>query len=80
MSFLPFQRAFAEYRSSSYVLANQERLMEALGDLHGVPDYVMGVNAHVLIWAFVTAALTAVLLFVLVNGILRPRPAASKPA
>lgn len=80
MSFLPFQRAFAEYRSSSYVLANQERLMEALGDLHGVPDYVMGVNAHVLIWAFVTAALTAVLLFVLVNGILRPRHAASKPA
>ncbi len=80
MSFLPFQYAFAEYRSSSYVSANQERLMEALGDLHGIPDYVMGVNAHVLIWTFVTIALTALLLFVLVNGIFRARHAASKPA
>jgi len=68
MSFLPFQHAFAEYRSSSYVLANQERLMEALVDLHGIPDYVMGVNAHVLIWAFVTIALTALLLYVLVRA------------
>jgi hypothetical protein len=80
MSFLPFQHALAEYRSSSYVLANQERLMEALSDLHGIPDYVMGVNTHVLIWAFVTIALTTLLLFVLVRGILRARHAPSKPA
>jgi len=77
MSFLPFQRAFAEYRSSSYVLANHERFMEALGDLNGIPDYVMGVNARVLIWAFVTIALTALFLFVLVTGIFRARRAAS---
>jgi hypothetical protein len=80
MSFLPFQHAFAEYRSSSYVLANHERLMEALGDLNGIPDYVMGVNARVLIWAFVTIALTALFLFVLVRGIFRARRAASNPA
>ena len=80
MSFLPFQHAFAEYRSSSYVLANHERLVEALGDLNGIPDYVMGVNARVLIWAFVTIALTALLLFVLAKGIFRARHAASKPA
>jgi tetratricopeptide (TPR) repeat protein len=80
MSFLPFQRAFAEYRSSSYVLANHEHLMEALGDLNGIPDYLMGVNARVLIWAFVSIALTALLLFVLVKEILRARHAASKPA
>src|SRR5580704_17026878 len=71
MSFLPFQHAFAEYRSSSYVLANHEHLMEALGYLNGIPDYVMGVNARVLIWAFLTIALTALLLFVLVKEIFR---------
>jgi tetratricopeptide (TPR) repeat protein len=80
MSFLPFQHAFAEYRSSSYVLANHERLVEALGDLNGIPDYVMGVNARVLIWAFVTIALTALLLLVLVRGNFRARRAASNPA
>ena len=80
MSFLPFQRAFAEYRSSSYVLANHEHLMEALGDLNGIPDYVMGVNARVLIWAFVSIALAALLLFVLVKEIFRAMHAASKPA
>ncbi len=79
MGFLPFQQ-FAEYRSSSYMLANHEHLMEALGDLNGIPDYVMGVNARVLIWAFVTIALTALLLFVLVKRIFLARHAASKPA
>jgi len=80
MSFLPFQQAFMEYRSSSYVLANHEHLMKALGDLNGIPDYLMGVNARVLIWAFVSIALTALLLLVLVKGIFRARHAASKPA
>jgi tetratricopeptide (TPR) repeat protein len=80
MSFLPFQHAFAAYRSSSYVLANQERLIEALSDLNGVPDYVLGVNARVSIWAFVTIGLTALLLFILVRGIYRTRRATSNPA
>jgi|HubBroStandDraft_3_1064219.scaffolds.fasta_scaffold292605_1 hypothetical protein len=65
---------------SSYVLANHEHLMTALGDLNGIPDYVMGVNARVLIWTFVSIALTALLLLVLVRGIFRARHAASKPA
>jgi hypothetical protein len=80
MSFLPFRHALVEYRSLSYVLANHEHLMEALGDLDGIPDYVMGVNARVLIWAFVTVALTALLLFVVVRGLFRARRAASNPA
>jgi len=54
--------------------------MTALGDLNGIPDYVMGVNARVLIWTFVSIALTALLLLVLVRGIFRARYAASKPA
>jgi hypothetical protein len=80
MSFLPFRHALVEYRSFGYVLANHEHLMEALGDLDGIPDYVMGVNARVLIWAFVTVALTALLLFVVVRGLFRARRAASNPA
>jgi len=70
MSFLPFQHAFAEYRASSY----------AMWGLMEIPEYVMGVHARVLIWAFVTIALTALLLFVLVKGIFRARHAVSKPA
>ncbi len=80
MSFLPFQHAFAEYRASNYVLLNDERLMGLMWGLLEIPEYVMGVNARVLIWAFVTIALTALLLFVLVKGIFRATHAASKPA
>jgi hypothetical protein len=80
MSFLPFHHAFSEYRVSSYGLASHERLMEALGDLNRIPDYVMGVNARVLMWTFVTVALAALFLFVLARGIFRPRHGASKPA
>ena len=80
MSFLPFQHAFAEYRASSYMLLNDERLMGAMWSLMEIPEYVMGVNARVSIWAFVTIALVALLVFVLVRGIYRPRRAASNPA
>ena len=80
MSFLPFQHAFAEYRASSYMLLNDERLMGAMWGLMEIPEYVMGVNARVSIWAFVTIALAALLVFVLVRGIYRTRRAASNPA
>ena len=80
MSFLPFQHAFAEYRASSYMLLNDERLMGAMWGLMEIPEYVMGVNARVSIWAFVTIALAALLVFVLVRGIYRTRRAAPNPA
>jgi hypothetical protein len=80
MSFLPFQHAFAEYRASSYMLLNDERLIDAMWGLLEIPEYVRGVNARVSIWAFVTIALAALLVFVLVRGIYRPRRAASNPA
>jgi hypothetical protein len=80
MSFLPFQRAFAEYRSSNYALADHERLAEALWGLFEIPRYVMGVDARVSIWVFVTFGLTALLLFVVVRGIYRMRGAASNHA
>jgi len=80
MSFLPFQHAFAEYRASSYMLLNDERLMGAMWGLMEIPEYVMGVHARVSIWAFATIALAALLVFVLVRSIYRTRRAASKPA
>ncbi len=80
MSFLPFQHTFAEYRASSYMLLNDQRLMGAMWGLMEIPEYVMGVNARVWIWAFVTIALAALLVFVLVRGIYRTRRAASNTA
>ncbi len=70
LSFLPFQRAFAEYRGSNDVLAGHERLMEALSALGQIPDYMLGVYGHVTIWSVVTIALTA-LLIVVARGIYR---------
>jgi hypothetical protein len=80
ISFLPFQHAFAEYRASNYVVPNVERLMDAIWGLLEIPEYVTGVNAAVWIWTFVTAALTALLLFVLVRGFYGRRRAAANPA
>ena len=81
MSFLPFQRVLADYRSSNYLLGDQRRLVEdALWSLIEIPDYVMGVNARVSIWAFVTIVLTSLLLFVVARSIYRTRRAASNPA
>jgi len=54
--------------------------MGAMWGLMEIPEYVMGVSARVSIWAFVTIALAAFLLFVLVRGIYRTRRAASNPA
>jgi hypothetical protein len=50
------------------VIPNEERLMDALWGLSEIPEYVTGVNATVSIWTFVTVALTALVLFVLVRG------------
>ena len=42
LSFLPFQRAFAEYRASNDVLTRHQRLTEALLGLEQIPDYMLG--------------------------------------
>jgi hypothetical protein len=49
--------------------------MDALWGLLEIPEYVTGVYAAVSIWTFVTVALTALLLFVLVRGFYRTRRA-----
>ena len=77
MCFLPFQRAFSDYRSSDYLVSDQRGLADALWALIEIPGYVLGVNARVLIWAFVSVALTALLLWVVVRGNARTRRAAS---
>jgi hypothetical protein len=78
VSFLPFQRVIAEYRASNYVLPNEERLTDAMWGLFEIPQYVAG--ASVSTWTFVTVALSALLLFVLVRGFYRARRTVVKPA
>ena len=79
VSFLPFQRAIAEYRASNYVLPNEERLMDAMLGLFDIPQYVSGVNFAVSTWTFVTVALSALLLSVLARGFYRMRSTVAKP-
>jgi hypothetical protein len=71
VSFLPFQRAFAEYRAANDVLSGHERFIEALSGLGQIPYYMLGAYGHVTIWSFATIALTALLLFVVARGIYR---------
>ena len=80
MSFLPFQRAFEEYRASNYSLLNEEGLMEPIWGLMEIPRYLTGVNFAVSVWTIVTIALSTLLLFVLVRGLYRMRRTVSKAA
>ena len=54
--------------------------MDAMWGLFEIPQFVTGVNAAVSTWTFVTAALSALLLFVLVRGFYRMRRNVAKPA
>jgi hypothetical protein len=80
VSFLPYQRALAEYRASNYTVVDQQRLMDALWSLISFPEYALGVDASVAFWATVTIALSALLLFVLVRAFYRTKRAAANPA
>lgn len=80
LSYLPYQRALAEYRASNYQVIDQERLMDALWSLISFPEDVLGVDAAVAFWGSVTIALSALLLIVLVHGFYRARRAAQIPA
>jgi hypothetical protein len=81
VSFLPFQRAFAEYRASNYVPLDGESLMDAMLGLIEIPDYVVrNADTPVTFWTCVTVALVALLLFVLARGFYRMRRAAQIPA
>jgi hypothetical protein len=80
LSYLPYQRALAEYRASNYQVIDQERLMDALWSLISFPEDVLGVDAAVAFWGSLTIALSALLLIVLVHGFYRARRAAQIPA
>jgi hypothetical protein len=80
LSFLPYQRAIAEYRSSNYNVIDKDRLMDALWSLISFPEALLGVDAAVAFWALVTIALSALLFLVLARGFYRMRRAASNPA
>ena len=80
ISFLPFQRAFEQYRALSNGLPNEKRLMDAMWGFSEIPDYMTGANGSVSTWTAITVALSALLVFVLVRGFYRMRRAAAKPA
>jgi hypothetical protein len=80
LSFLPYHRALAEYRSSNYTVLDQRRLMDALWSLISFPQYALGVDSAVAFWASVTIVLTALLFIVLGRGFYRMRRATANPA
>lgn len=80
LSFLPYQRAIAEYRASNFRVIDQERLMDALWSLISFPEALLGVDAAVATWASVTIALSALLFFVLVRAYYRTKRATTIPA
>jgi hypothetical protein len=48
--------------------------------LFEIPKYVVGVDAAVEVWSFVTIALSVLLLLVLLRGFYRPRHTVANPA
>jgi hypothetical protein len=80
VSFLPFQSAFEEYRTSNFVLGDEQVLTDAMWSLFEIPSHVAGVDGAVELWYFVTIALSVLLFIVLARGFYRMRRAATKPA
>jgi len=80
VSFLPFQSAFEEYRTSNFVFGDEQVLTDAMWSLFEIPSHVAGVDGAVELWYFVTIALSALLVIVLARGFYRMRRAAAKPA
>ena len=80
ISFLPFQRAFEQYRALSNGIPNEKRLMDAMWGFSEIPDYMTGANGSVSTWTAITVALSALLVFVLVRRFYRMRRTAAKPA
>jgi hypothetical protein len=80
VSFLPFQSAFEKYRTSSFLLGDEQVLTDAMWSLFEIPEHVVGVDGAVEIWSFVTIVLSVLLLFVLVRGFYRTRRTAANPA
>jgi hypothetical protein len=80
LSFLPFQRALAEYRRSSYLLVDQQRITVALWSLIRVPEYVVGVDRAVALWSTVTITLSVLAVFILAWGFYRTKRTVANPA
>jgi tetratricopeptide (TPR) repeat protein len=78
--FLPFQRALAEFRVSSYMGEDERRITDALWCLIAVPEYMLGVDATVAFWSMVTICLSVLAAVIVAWGFYRGRRAATKPA
>jgi len=80
VSFLPFQRALGEYRKSSFLLVDQQRITVALWSLIRVPEYVVGVDRAVALWSTVTISLTVLAVFILAWGLFRTKRTVTNPS
>jgi hypothetical protein len=73
LSFLPYARAFSEYRTSTAGLASQEALVEALSGFMSPNYYGWRAEYAFLIWSFVTVALATFATFIVARRIYRAR-------
>lgn len=78
LSFLPFARALAEYRSSSHVVYDLVPIEEALWSLVAVPRYLNSAVGGVAIWASVTGLLAALAVFIVAGSFYRARRVQAK--
>jgi hypothetical protein len=80
LSFLPYARVFAQYRSSSAPLPDEHPVVEALWGLGAVPVRVLSSNYQLSAWLAFTVALSALAVFLVARGLYRWRrvPAVSR--
>jgi len=78
--FLPFQRALADFRASAFLPADERRITDALWSLIEVPQYMLGDDAAVAFWSFITITLSVLAISIVVWSWHRTRRAAINPA
>ena len=71
VSFLPYARIFAEYRTSTRPLSEEHQMVEALWGLGAIPVRVLSSSYEVSFWLAVTLALSALAIFIVARGLYR---------
>jgi len=78
--FLPFQKVLTDFRASSFQPTDEMRISDAMWSLVSVPEHVLGTDAAVAFWSFVTITLSALAVAIVAWGVYRTRRAQTKPA
>ena len=80
VGFLPFQRVFADFRSSSFQLTDEQRVTDAVWGLVEVPQRLLGYDTAVTFWTALTVALSSIAVFIVAWSFYRARRAQTNPA